>query len=80
MIQNVKKALLMLEKIQMSNAQRVEEAFALLEAVEDALNKGVKHYNKAGVELRDVKSIIKCMIDEGGVTLKLDEKRENGAN
>lgn len=47
-----------------------ELAHAVLDAVRSALAAGVKHFNKAGTELKTPKAILECLLEEGGVVLQ----------
>ncbi len=63
--------------------QIVDETYAkapaLASGVTQALKDGVKHYNAKGELLTTAKEIIKCMIEEGGVTLKEPASKEPNA-
>lgn len=51
----------------------LERARALIDAVDSSLKRGVKHYNKAGDELKTVREVIECLSSEKEVTVRYPE-------
>ena len=49
---------------------KMEKAKALLASVEAALAAGTEHYDKAGRKLETVEAVLRCLQDEGAVSLK----------
>lgn len=47
----------------------LQKAFALVECISRALHEGVVHENTAGQELKTVQEVLRCLRDEGRVTL-----------
>lgn len=48
----------------------VRRAGELIVAIQDALDRGVIHRNKAGVILPTTKEVVACILDEGGVAVE----------
>jgi hypothetical protein len=48
----------------------MQKAFALVEAISRALANGIVHTNKAGERLTTVHEVLRCIRDEGEVTLE----------
>lgn len=54
-----------------------ELAMALIRGIQNELANGTKHFNAAGEELTDVKSILKCLTSEGKVELEPTKERQH---
>ena len=51
------------------NPDNIERALELMQSVQNELNLGTKHYNRAGKLLTTQKEIIECFVKEGGITV-----------
>jgi hypothetical protein len=47
----------------------MQKAITLVTGISEALAAGTKHFNKAGGELKTVHEVLRCIRDEGEVTL-----------
>ena len=53
-----------------------EEAQILIKATQEELRLGTLHYNRAGRLLTTVEEVLRCLVDEGGVTVEPTEARK----
>ena len=51
------------------NPENIERALELMQGVQNEIDLGTKHYNKAGEYLATQKEIIECLVKEGAVTV-----------